>query len=104
MTGFVPADQREKLWVSMRVFFCTPQTLVNDIKNGLCPAAKIVCLVLDEAHRATQNYAYTIAVELISAHTTQFRILALSATPGTNAKDIQKVMEGVLSTHPKHVF
>jgi fanconi anemia group M protein len=65
---------REGLWHEKRVFFCTPQvsdcsvslssqlilcqTVDNDIQHNRCPVTDIVCLVIDEAHRATGNYAY----------------------------------------------
>jgi ERCC4-related helicase len=48
---------------------------------------------VDEAHRATRNYAYTTVVEEISKHSSRFRILALSATPGSDKRQIQEVIE-----------
>ena len=36
----------------------TPQTLQSDIESGLFDVTKITLLVIDEAHRATGNYAY----------------------------------------------
>ena len=36
----------------------TPQTLQNDIEKKALDTSKIVLLVIDEAHRATGNYAY----------------------------------------------
>lgn len=91
LSGNIPADEREKFWSEKRIFFSTPQTLVNDIKNNICDPMRIVCLVIDEAHKATSNYAFTVAVDLISSFNNDFRILALSATPGTDAKEIQNV-------------
>jgi ATP-dependent DNA helicase MPH1 len=92
LTGTISSEERAKLWTQRRVFFCTPQTLTNDLTNGICDPRRIVCIVIDEAHRATANYAYTTAVEHISRYNSNFRILALSATPGTNARDIQNVI------------
>ena len=91
LTGTISSEDRAKLWTQRRVFFCTPQTLINDLTNGICDPFRITCIVIDEAHRATANYAYTTAVEHISRFNSNFRILALSATPGTNARDIQNV-------------
>eukprot|EP00854_Cymbomonas_tetramitiformis_P004933 gene4933-6016_t len=45
--------KRSSLWSSKRVFYATPQTVMNDLRSGACPAESIVCLVVDEAHRAT---------------------------------------------------
>jgi Fanconi anemia group M protein len=54
---------RENLWRTRRVFFCTPQACQRDIENGLCDAKMIVCLVLDEAHKTTKKYAYNIVLQ-----------------------------------------
>lgn len=91
LEGTVPASKREQFWSSRRVFFCTPQTLSNDLENNRCDARRIVCLVIDEAHRATGSYAYTKAVEEITRVSRRFRMLALSATPGSDAKKVQQV-------------
>lgn len=52
------AELREKLWKEKRVFYLTPQVMVNDLKSKTCPASLIKCVVIDEAHRATKDYAY----------------------------------------------
>lgn len=84
-------------WESKRVFFLTPQVLANDLKNSMCwngigaqinnileicDPRSIVCIVVDEAHKASGKYAYCSVVREISSHTRHFRVLALSATPG----------------------
>lgn len=72
------------------MFFCTPQTLLNDLANGRCDPRAVVCLVIEEAHRATGQYAYTTVIqELVQIY--RFRVLALSATPGSDAKRVQSV-------------
>jgi ATP-dependent DNA helicase MPH1 len=46
MTGSsIPAAQRAKLWDAKRVFYCTPQTLDNDLKNGSVDPRDIVLAV-----------------------------------------------------------
>jgi ERCC4-related helicase len=100
LEGSISPERRSLLWKSKRVFFSTPQTVVNDIKNGLCNPQEIVCLVIDEAHKATDNYAYTVAVRLISSSNEGgFRILALSATPGSDARDIQRLINNLHIAH-----
>jgi ERCC4-related helicase len=93
LEGSVTAKVREQAWKEKRVVYCTPQTLMNDLTSGRVDAKKIVCVVVDEAHRATRNYAYTTVVEEISKHSSRFRILALSATPGSDKRQIQEVIE-----------
>mgnify|MGYP005991312009 CR=1 FL=1 len=97
LEGTVAAAKRETFWKAKRVFFCTPQTLSNDLSSGRCDPREIVCLVVDEAHRATGQYAYTTVVQEIVQISKRFRVLALSATPGSDAKRIQTV--STLSYH-----
>ena len=54
----MPPNERIKTWTNRRVFFLTPQVLVNDLNRGLFPAASVKCLVIDEAHKASGNQAY----------------------------------------------
>jgi Fanconi anemia group M protein len=82
MTGQMSPPQRAEHWQSLRIFFVTPQVLEKDIQSGICPMKEIVCLVVDEAHRATGNYSYCVVIRELLAANVQLRILALTATPG----------------------
>lgn len=93
ISGRSKPDSREAMWSNKRVFFCTPQTLVKDIQEGRCDAKQIVCVVMDEAHRATGDHAYSVLVRLIEQSSAKFRLLGLSATPGTDIKSIQAVLD-----------
>lgn len=90
--GHMQSNTRKAHWQSKRVFFATPQVIYNDIMSGTCPGDKIRCLVIDEAHRARGNYAYCQIVSSLTemGHKT-FRILALSATPGSKVEDVVNV-------------
>ena len=92
LTGKVAAKERQVLWNGRRVFFCTPQTVQRDIDSGGCPAQRVVCVVFDEAHKASGSYAYTKVVEQLETAGARYRILGLSATPGTGIKQIQEVV------------
>ncbi|NXY45276.1 FANCM protein, partial [Ceuthmochares aereus] len=94
--GGTQALNRRELWDTKRVFFLTPQIMVNDLSRGTCPADKIKCLVIDEAHKALGNHAYCQVVRELSKYTNQFRILALSATPGSDTKAVQQVISNLL--------
>lgn len=85
------AVRRSAAWRQKRVFFATPQAVMNDLASQLCPAQSVVCLVLDEAHRSQGNYAYCQVVNTLRAYTQNFRILGLSATPGVDIKAIKQV-------------
>ncbi|KAI5946406.1 Fanconi anemia group M protein [Manis javanica] len=96
MTGSTQAFTRKEIWGSKRVLFLTPQVMVNDLTRGACPAAEVKCLVIDEAHKALGNYAYCQVVRELVKYTNHFRILALSATPGSDIKAVQQVITNLL--------
>ncbi|KAF1912589.1 hypothetical protein BDU57DRAFT_522958 [Ampelomyces quisqualis] len=95
LTGGVSPALRSEEWKSKRVFFMTPQTLLNDLKHGYADPKKIVLLVVDEAHRATGAYAYVEVVSFLRRFNQSFRVLALTATPGADVESVQKVIDGL---------
>ena len=60
---------------------------------------KIVCIVFDEAHRAMGNYAYTVVTQQVIQQNRHFRVLALSATPGSTKEGVQNVIDNLLISH-----
>ncbi|XP_047193524.1 Fanconi anemia group M protein isoform X2 [Scophthalmus maximus] len=99
LTGSTAAKQRQEVWRSKRVFFLTPQVMVNDLSRGTCPALQVKCVVIDEAHKALGNHAYCQVIRQLGTQTLQFRILALSATPGGDSKSVQSVISNLLISH-----
>uniref|UniRef100_A0A3Q3JHN3 Helicase ATP-binding domain-containing protein n=1 Tax=Monopterus albus TaxID=43700 RepID=A0A3Q3JHN3_MONAL len=99
LTGSTAAKQRQELWRSKRVFFLTPQVMVNDLSRDTCPAQQVKCVVIDEAHKALGNHAYCQVIRQLVSQTLQFRILALSATPGGDTKSVQSVISNLLIAH-----
>ncbi|KAK9477076.1 P-loop containing nucleoside triphosphate hydrolase protein [Lipomyces japonicus] len=90
---------RDIEWATKRVFFMTPQTFDNDLKRGAVDPKKIVCFVVDEAHRATGEYSYVQIVRFLKRFTNQCRILALSATPGSSVEAVQGVITNLSISH-----
>ncbi|XP_028398566.1 Fanconi anemia group M protein-like [Dendronephthya gigantea] len=99
MTGSMTPAKREILWKEKRVFFLTPQVFQNDLGRGSCRADDVACLVFDEAHKALGNYSYCQVVREVLGYTQNFRILALSATPGDGIKAVQQVITNLLVSH-----
>ncbi|KAF8605019.1 P-loop containing nucleoside triphosphate hydrolase protein [Ceratobasidium sp. AG-I] len=95
LTGTVTKNLRRRAWEEKRVFYMTPQTFINDLRDGTCDAQDIVLVVIDEAHRATGAYAYVTIVHYLMAHNPHHRILALSATPGKNSDSVQAIVDGL---------
>ncbi|XP_077241417.1 DEAD/DEAH box RNA helicase family protein isoform X2 [Tasmannia lanceolata] len=93
--GLMNPSKRSHFWKAKRVFFVTPQVLEKDIHSGTCLVKKLICLVIDEAHRAMGNYSYCVAVRELMAVPVQLRILALTATPGSKQGTIQSVIDNL---------
>ncbi|KAE8150325.1 ATP-dependent DNA helicase mph1 [Aspergillus avenaceus] len=95
LTGEAAPGIRAEEWKTKRVFFMTPQTLVNDLKTGIADPKRIVLVVVDEAHRATGGYAYVEVVKFLRRYNQSFRVLALTATPGSTVESVQAVIDGL---------
>ncbi|EEP81882.1 conserved hypothetical protein [Uncinocarpus reesii 1704] len=95
LTGNTAPGIRAEEWQSKRVFFMTPQTIMNDLKTGIADPKRIVLLVVDEAHRATGAYAYVEIVKFLQRFNNSFRVLALTATPGATVEAVQEVIDGL---------
>ncbi|KAK3229964.1 hypothetical protein Dsin_001845 [Dipteronia sinensis] len=95
MTGQISPTRRAYFWKTKRVFFVTPQVLEKDIQSGTCLVKYLVCLVIDEAHRALGNYSYCMAVRELMSVPVQLRILALTATPGSKQQTIQLIIDNL---------
>ncbi|KAJ7949704.1 DEAD/DEAH box RNA helicase family protein [Quillaja saponaria] len=95
MTGQISPPKRASFWQTKRVFFVTPQVLEKDIQSGTCLVKHLVCLVIDEAHRAMGNFSYCVVIRQLMAVPVQLRILALTATPGSKQKTIQNVIDNL---------
>ncbi|XP_058769697.1 DEAD-box ATP-dependent RNA helicase FANCM-like isoform X1 [Vicia villosa] len=102
MTGQLSPPKRARLWKTKRVFFVTPQVLEKDIHSGKCLVKYLVCLVIDEAHRAMGNYSYCEAVRELMAVPVQLRILALTATPGSKQQTVQDVIDNLHISKLEH--
>lgn len=95
LTGGAAPGIRAEEWQAKRVFFMTPQTLINDLKTGIADPKRMVLLVVDEAHRATGGYAYVEVVKFLRRYNKSFRVLALTATPGSTVESVQAVIDGL---------
>ncbi len=99
LTGETAPVLREDEWATKRLFFMTPQTLINDLSKGYADPKSIVLLVVDEAHRATGDYAYVKVVEFLRRFSQSFRVLALTATPGSTVEAVQEVIDNLGISH-----
>lgn len=94
-TGSISPAKRAELWDSVRFIFSTPQTLENDVLANRISLDSVSLLVIDEAHRATGDYAYVFLAKEYSKQAHQSRILALTASPGTDEQKIREIMQNL---------
>ncbi|KAL1952168.1 hypothetical protein VTO73DRAFT_1317 [Trametes versicolor] len=99
LTGNVTKDRRIAAWRDKRVFYATPQTFLNDLINHHVDALDIVLIVVDEAHRGTGDYAYAQVVRYMMQHNPHFRIMALTATPGSKPEAVQEIVDALHISH-----
>src|SRR3989344_8466394 len=87
-SGEVDPEKRNELWQKSQIIFSTPQTVKNDLLVRRIDFHDVALIVFDEAHRAVGNYAYSfLANEYIRQANTP-KILALTASPGTDEAKI----------------
>ncbi len=90
-TGEVAPERRIELWKNAQIVFSTPQGLENDIIGNKIDISKVSLLVFDEAHRATGDYSYVFLAKQYQRKSDWPRILALTASPGSEVTKIEEV-------------
>lgn len=95
LQGNVLPAQRRKLWKERRIFYCTPQSFKNDLDQRSCDPSDFVCVIIDEAHKATGKFAYVTVIRELLNHNENIRIVGLSATPGSDNNRVQSVIDNL---------
>jgi ERCC4-related helicase len=90
-TGSVKPDKRAEMWKEAQVIISTPQGLENDVINKRVRLEDVSLLIFDEAHHATGEYAYVWIAAQYEKLSSQSRILALTASPGSDLETIKEV-------------
>jgi len=94
-TGFVAPEKRAELWKTSQIIFSTPQGLENDILSNKIDISDISLLGFDESHRATGEYSYSFIAKQYMKKALHPRILALTASPGTDHESINEVCQNL---------
>jgi Fanconi anemia group M protein len=94
-TGEVPPATRQEMWQKAKVVFSTPQGLENDIMSDKISLQDVCLLVFDEAHRATGDYSYNFIAKQYNSKAKFPRILALTASPGSDVLKIDEVCKNL---------
>lgn len=94
-TGSVRPEKRAELWKTSQIIVSTPQGLENDTINRRIKLEDVSLLVLDEAHHATGEYAYVWVAKQYEKTARYSRILALTASPGSDLEKIKEVCQNL---------
>ncbi len=90
-TGSVAPEKRAQLWKEAQIIISTPQGLENDIINNRINLKEVSLLIFDEAHHATGEYAYVWIASQYDKTSSAARILALTASPGSDLETVKEV-------------
>src|SRR3989338_4234197 len=90
-TGEVSPKKREELWESSQIIFSTLQSIENDVISNRLDLKKVSLMIFDEAHRATGDYSYNFIAKRYEEKADYPRILALTASPGSDFEKITEV-------------
>ncbi|MDO8740429.1 MAG: DEAD/DEAH box helicase [Candidatus Woesearchaeota archaeon] len=94
-TGFVAPEKRAELWKNAKIIFSTPQGLENDVISSKIDLSEVSLLGVDEAHRAVGDYAYVFIAKMYNKLAKYPRILALTASPGSDLAKIEEVCKNL---------
>lgn len=94
-TGAVSPKKREELFKQVSLIFSTPQGLENDIIGKKIDLSTVSLLVIDEAHRAVGDYSYVFLAKQYQRLAQWPRLLALTASPGSDNEKIMEVCENL---------
>jgi len=92
-SGSTSPEKRKELWESKQIFFSTPQTIENDLISGRIKLNDVSMLCFDECHRATGEYSYVFIAKQYNKQAKNQRILALTASPGSDMEKINEVID-----------
>jgi Fanconi anemia group M protein len=89
--GTIAPEKRKESYVLAKIIFATPQTIENDIINKRISLGNVSLIIFDEAHRATGDYSYGFIAKQYEMHGINKRVLALTASPGTDKEAISQI-------------
>jgi Fanconi anemia group M protein len=94
-TGEITPEKRRTAWNTARVILSTPQALENDLLTRRVLLDDVSLLIIDEAHRATGDYAYVFVAQQYVTYSKLQRVLALTASPGSDEPSIDEIIRNL---------
>jgi ERCC4-related helicase len=101
ITGKTPPLPRTAVWNNkdIRLVFATPEAIRNDLQDNRIDLNDFSLLIVDEAHRAVKDYAYTAIAKQYVNQSEHPLILAMTASPGSDTKRIHDVCNNLFIKH-----
>lgn len=98
-TGSVSPEKRALLWKENQIIISTPQGLENDVIGRKVDLSEVCLVIFDEAHRGTGDYAYVFIAKKYVELSKYVRILALTASPGSDEAKVLEVCSNLFIEH-----
>jgi Fanconi anemia group M protein len=95
ITGLIIPKERKKLYETKKLIFATPQTIRNDILNGLISLKDFSLITFDESHHSIGRYAYPFIAKNYLETAKNPRILGLTASPGGTREKIMEICKNL---------
>ncbi|MDR3282025.1 MAG: DEAD/DEAH box helicase family protein [Candidatus Methanoplasma sp.] len=91
MNGNMLPAKRSKVMADNDLIVTTPQSVANDLDNGLYDLDGFGLVIYDEAHRGTGNYDYVT----VAGHCLGILALGLTASPGSDIGKVEEVCDNL---------
>jgi Fanconi anemia group M protein len=91
MTGEVQPEKRREVWEESRIVVSTPQVIENDLLSRRISLKEVSCIIFDEAHRATGDYAYVYIASRYQKEAEDPLVLGITASPGSQSERIEEI-------------
>jgi len=91
LSGAISPEKRKHIITTAKIIVATPQTIRNDIIHNHIDTKNCILVYFDEAHRARGDYDYVHIADIIQQYNPEVRIVALTASPGTNKESIIEI-------------
>ncbi|MFX1536820.1 MAG: ERCC4 domain-containing protein, partial [Promethearchaeota archaeon] len=95
VSGTMPPAKRKKEYLDARIIVSTPQTIDNDLQFSRIDPKVFSLICIDEAHRATGNYAFVKITESVLFENENCQILGFTATPGNSKEQVLEVAKNL---------
>lgn len=91
LTGEIAPSKRKEIWEKSKIIFSTPQTIKFDLISNRLDLRDVNLIIFDEAHKCVGDYSYVFLAKAYLKQAKDPRILALTASPGTDEGKINEI-------------